>query len=50
MADMLKEKVIRSISTEELERRWKAVREVMKEKKVDVLLIPAEVPRHGAGK
>jgi Xaa-Pro aminopeptidase len=37
--DFLKERVIHSISTEELERRWKAVREVMKEKNIDFLLI-----------
>jgi Xaa-Pro aminopeptidase len=39
MSDLLKEKVIHSISTQELERRWKAVREIMKQKKVDILLI-----------
>ena len=39
MPDLLKERVIHPISTQELERRWKAVREVMKAKKVDVLLI-----------
>ena len=39
MSDLLKERVIRPISTQELERRWKAVRKVMKEKKVDFLLI-----------
>ena len=39
MHDLLKEKVMKPISDEELERRWKAVREVMKEKKVDFLLI-----------
>ena len=38
-SDLLKEKVISSISTQELERRWKAVREVMQAKKVDFLLI-----------
>jgi hypothetical protein len=39
MSDLLKERVIHAISTQELERRWKAVREVMKAKKVDFLLI-----------
>jgi Xaa-Pro aminopeptidase len=39
MHELLKERVIRPISDEELERRWKAVREVMKGKKVDFLLI-----------
>ena len=39
MHELLKERVIKPISDEELERRWKAVREVMKEKKVDFLLI-----------
>ena len=38
MADP-KERLISSISTEELERRWKAVREVMKAGKVDYLII-----------
>lgn len=37
--DLLKEKVIHPISTEELERRWKAAREIMQEKKIDFLLI-----------
>jgi len=39
MSDLLKERVIRPISTQELERRWKAVREVMKAKKIDFLLV-----------
>ena len=39
MSDLLKERVIHPISTQELERRWAAVREVMKAKKVDFLLI-----------
>ena len=39
MHELLQERVIKPISDEELERRWKAVREVMKEKKVDFLLI-----------
>ena len=39
MDPILKERAIRPISDEELERRWAAVREVMKEKKVDFLLI-----------
>jgi len=39
MSDLLKENVVHAISTQELERRWKAVREVMKAKKIDVLLI-----------
>ena len=39
MPDLLKENVVHAISTPELERRWKAVREVMKAKKVDVLLM-----------
>ena len=39
MHELIKEKVIKPISDEELERRWAAVREVMKEKKVDFLLI-----------
>ena len=38
-SDLLKEKVFSPISTGELERRWKATREVMKEKGVDFLLI-----------
>jgi Xaa-Pro aminopeptidase len=37
--DPLKERVIRPISTQELERRWKAPREVMRAKKIDFLLI-----------
>jgi Xaa-Pro aminopeptidase len=37
--DLMKEKVIHPISTEELERRWKAVREIMQERKIDFLLI-----------
>ena len=36
--NMLKQKVIRPVSTAELERRWKAVRNVMKEKQVDFLI------------
>jgi hypothetical protein len=38
-SDLLAQKVIRPISTEELERRWKATRDVMKEKGIDFLLI-----------
>jgi len=38
-SDLLKEKVIYSISTEELERRWKSIRNVMQANKVDFLLI-----------
>ncbi len=38
-SDLLKEKVVHPISTQELERRWKAVREIMKAKKIDFLLI-----------
>ena len=38
-SDLLKERVISPISLGELERRWKAVREVMKERAVDFLLI-----------
>jgi Xaa-Pro aminopeptidase len=37
--ELLGEKVIRPISTGELERRWKAVRMVMKEQRIDFLLI-----------
>lgn len=37
--DLMRERVIHPISSEELERRWKAVREVMKERGVDFLLI-----------
>jgi len=37
--DLLNERVIRPISTAELERRWNAVRAVMKEKDIDFLLI-----------
>jgi len=37
--ELLKERVIKPISDAELERRWKAVREVMRERKVDFLLI-----------
>ena len=37
--DLLKEKVVRPISTEELQRRWKAVREIMKGERIDFLLI-----------
>ena len=36
MHEILKEKVMKPISDEELERRWKAVREVMKEKNIDL--------------
>jgi Xaa-Pro aminopeptidase len=39
MSDLLKQNVVHPISTQELERRWKAVRNVMKAKKVDVLLM-----------
>lgn len=39
MDPIMKEKVIKPISDAELERRWTAVREVMKAKKVDFLLI-----------
>jgi Xaa-Pro aminopeptidase len=39
MHELLKERVIKPISDGELERRWKAVREVMKAKKVDFLMI-----------
>jgi len=39
MHELIKERVIKPISDEELERRWAAVREVMKAKKVDFLLI-----------
>jgi len=38
-SDLLKERVIHPISSQELARRWKAVRGVMKAKKVDFLLI-----------
>lgn len=38
-SNLLKEKVIRPISTSELERRWKAVRTIMKDKGIDFLLI-----------
>lgn len=38
-ADLLTQKVIYPISTEELERRWEATRDVMKEKHIDFLLI-----------
>lgn len=34
-----KERLTRSVSTPELERRWKAVREMMQEKKIDYLLM-----------
>ena len=37
--ELLRERVMRPISTGELERRWKAVRAVMKEQKIDFLLI-----------
>ena len=37
-SDLLREKVLQPISGAELERRWKAVREVMKEERVDFLL------------
>jgi Xaa-Pro aminopeptidase len=37
--DVMGERVIHPISSEELERRWKAVREVMQERGVDFLLI-----------
>lgn len=37
--ELMKERVIRPISTAELERRWKAVRELMKDRGVDFLLI-----------
>jgi Xaa-Pro aminopeptidase len=38
-SDLKKERVVAPISTAELERRWKAAREVMKEKKIDFLLM-----------
>jgi Xaa-Pro aminopeptidase len=38
-SDLIKERVVAPISTAELERRWKATREAMKEKKVDFLLM-----------
>jgi Xaa-Pro aminopeptidase len=38
-SDLLRERVIHPISTGELERRWKAVREVMKDRDIDFLLI-----------
>ena len=37
--ELLKERVIHPISSQELERRWKAARAVMKAKKVDFLLM-----------
>ena len=37
--NLLTERVMRPISTGELERRWKAIREVMKEHRIDFLLI-----------
>lgn len=37
--NLLTERVMHPISTGELERRWKAVREVMKEQRIDFLLI-----------
>jgi len=48
----MRERVIRPISSEELERRWKAVRGVMKERGVDIFesdayYDPKEVPREG---
>jgi Xaa-Pro aminopeptidase len=39
ISDLLKEKVIHPISTPELERRWRLVRNVMKEKAIDFLLV-----------
>ena len=39
MNDLLNERVISPISTGELERRWKAVRAVMKDRDIDFLLI-----------
>jgi len=39
IGDLMKERVIHPISTEELERRWKAVREAMKDRGIDFLLI-----------
>ena len=38
-SDLLKERVICPISLEELERRWNTIREIMKEKHMDFLLI-----------
>ena len=38
-SDSIKERVVAPISTAELTRRWKAVREVMKEARIDFLLI-----------
>ena len=38
-SDLIKERVVEPISTAELERRWKAAREVMKEEKIDFLLM-----------
>ena len=37
--DLLNEKVMHPISSDELQRRWKEVRDLMKEKHVDFLLI-----------
>jgi hypothetical protein len=39
IGDLMKERVIHPISTDELERRWKAVREAMKDRGIDFLLI-----------
>jgi len=38
-SDLLKENVVHTIPTQELERRWVAVRDVMTQKKVDFLLL-----------
>ena len=38
-SDLIKERVVEPISTAELERRWKAAREVMKEEKIDFLVL-----------
>lgn len=42
-----KERLVSSVSTPELERRWKAAREVMKERKIDYLLMRQDEEYYG---
>ncbi len=43
----LKERLFKNVSTGELERRWKAAREVMKERKIDFLLMRQDEEYYG---
>ena len=46
MEDM-KERLVKSVSTGELERRWKAAREVMKDRKIDFLVMRQDEEYYG---